>query len=170
VIDIGGGSTEVVVGAGDELRFHVSMQVGVVRHTERHLHDDPPTAEQLAALRSDAAATFSEQLPAGLGARHVIAVAGTATQTAAMLETTTLERDQLEDLLARLASVPLETRRQTTGLDPARAPTIVAGVAILLEVLANLGLHAAEASDHDILRGAALEHSAFLPPHPQFSG
>jgi exopolyphosphatase/guanosine-5'-triphosphate,3'-diphosphate pyrophosphatase len=170
VIDIGGGSTEVVVGAGDELRFHVSTQVGVVRHTERHLHDDPPTAAQLAALREDAAATFAEQLPADLGARHAIAVAGTATQTAAILGAEILESAALEQLLGRLASVPLEIRRQTAGLDPARAPTIVAGLAILLEVLANLGLHAAEASDHDILRGAALEHSAFLEPHPQFLG
>src|SRR4051794_29768094 len=164
VIDIGGGSTEFVIGAGDKLLFHTSTQVGVVRHTERHLHDDPPTADQLPALRQDAAETFAAELPSGHPAQRAIAVAGTATQTAAILETTTLERQALEDLLQRLASVPLERRRATPGLDPARAPTIVAGLAILLEGLRALGLHAAEASDHDILRGAALQHTDFAQP------
>lgn len=168
VIDIGGGSTEFVVGAGGTLRFHVSTQVGVVRHTERHLHDDPPAPEQLQALRADAAATFAAQVPAGLGASTAVAVAGTATQSAAILQHSVLTRAALADLLGRLAAQPLAQRRATPGLDPDRAPTIVAGVAILLEALAILGLEAAEASDHDILRGAALEHTAFLGPHPHF--
>mgnify|MGYP001556228761 CR=1 FL=1 len=87
-----------------------------------------------------------------------------------MLRTDRLTRDTLEALLARLAHQPLEQRRTTPGLDPERAPTIVAGVAILLETLAALGLDEAEASDHDILRAAALERTAFLEPPPQFSG
>ena len=164
VIDVGGGSTEVIVGAGTELRFHVSTQVGVVRHSERHLHDDPPTAPQLAALREDAAATFAEQVPPDLGARKGIAVAGTATQSAAMLEADELRRDALEDLLAHLATLPLGERRTFPGLDPDRAPTIVAGLAILLEAMGELGLAAVDASDDDILRGAVLEHRAFLEP------
>lgn len=168
VIDIGGGSTEIVVGAGGALRLHVSTQVGVVRHTERHLHDDPPAAEQLQALRADAAATFAACVPADLGASAAVAVAGTATQSAAILQQNVLTRAALADLLGRLAAQPLAQRRTTPGLDPARAPTIVAGVAILLEALAILGLESAEASDHDILRGAALEHTRFLGPHPHF--
>ena len=164
VIDIGGGSTEFVVGAADGLRFHHSTQVGVVRHSERHLHGDPPPAAQLAALREDAAATFACEIPAGLGVTRAIAVAGTATQTAAILGARVLERPALDELLARLASVPLEERRTTPGLDPDRAPTIVAGVAILLEAMAAVGCERVEASDHDILRGAALEHTTFLKP------
>ena len=63
VIDIGGGSTELVVGAGDELVFHVSTQVGVVRHSERHLHSDPPTADELAALAEDARTAIEAAVP-----------------------------------------------------------------------------------------------------------
>lgn len=170
VIDIGGGSTEIVVGERGEPRFFVSTQVGVVRHTERHLHDDPPSAAQLQALREDAAATFAAQVPRDLGAAAAIAVAGTATQAAAMLGTEALAREELLTLLDRLAALPLERRRTFPGLDPERAPTIVAGVAVLLEALAALGLDAAEVSDHDILRGVALEHTAFLASPPQFSG
>ena len=160
VIDIGGGSTELVVGQGPELRFHVSTQVGVVRHGERHLRDDPPEG-QLDALRRDAATVFAEQVPGGLGARSGIAVAGTATQTASILATSTLTRAALERLLARLAALPLAERRAVPGLDPDRAPTIVAGVAILLEAMAALGLDEVEASSHDLLRGAAREHTTF---------
>ena len=168
VIDIGGGSTEVIVGCGDELRFHVSTQVGVVRHSERHLHDDPPAAAQLRALRADVAAVFAEQIPANVTARQGIAVAGTATQSAAMLGDATLRRDPLEALLQRLAALPLAERRKVRGLGADRAPTIVAGLAVLLEAMAVIGLDAVAASDHDILRGAALERSGFLaslPPH-----
>jgi exopolyphosphatase/guanosine-5'-triphosphate,3'-diphosphate pyrophosphatase len=167
VIDIGGGSTEFVVGAGEALRFFVSTQVGVVRHTERHLHDDPPPATQLQALRAEVAATFAAEVHSA-GVTSGVAVAGTATQCAAMLGTDLLAREDLEALLERLARLPLEERRAVPGLDPARAPTIIAGVAILLEALRALGLEAVEASDHDILRGAALEHTAFLESHPQF--
>lgn len=166
VIDIGGGSTEVIVGCGEELRFHVSTQVGVVRHSERHLHDDPPTTGQLQALRDDVAAAFAAQIPARLGARHGLAVAGTATQSAAMLGDGTLRRAPLEELLERLASLPLPARREVPGLDADRAPTIVAGVAVLLEAMSALDLGAVTASDHDILRGVALERSGFLAPEP----
>lgn len=170
VIDIGGGSTELVVGNADELRFYVSTQVGVVRHTERHLHDDPPPPAQLNALREDVAATLAEHIPGDLNVSAAIAVAGTATQSAAVLGTETLQHDDLEALLDRLAALPLVARRHVCGMDPDRAPTMVAGVAILLEALAALGLDSAQASDHDILRGAALQHTAFLAPHHQFSG
>ena len=74
----------------------------------------------------------------------------------------------LEGLLAALACRTLEQRRDFPGLDPARAPTIVAGVALLAESLAALGLDRAEATDQDILRGVALEHTAFRSHHPQF--
>src|ERR671917_258943 len=60
VIDIGGGSTELVVGARRAVAFHVSTQVGVVRHTERHIHSDPPEQPELEALAADARATFAE--------------------------------------------------------------------------------------------------------------
>lgn len=168
VVDVGGGSTEIVVGAGARLLVHASTQVGVVRHGERHLHDDPPSPAQVAALREDAAAAFAAALPAGTGARTGIAVAGTPTQAANVLGTGRLTRTALEDLLARLAALPLARRRQVARLDPDRAPTIVAGLAILLEAMAALELGAVEASEQDLLVGAALERSAFRSPVPHF--
>jgi len=68
-----------------------------------------------------------------------------------------LTTDTLRDLLVRTASVPLPEREQITGLDPARAPVIVAGIVILLQVLEFFGLERVEASEHDILWGVALE-------------
>ena len=167
VIDIGGGSTEFVVGEGEALRFFVSTQVGVVRHGERHLHTDPPAAPELAALREDAAAAFAAHVAPDHGAVAAMAVGGTATQSASMLGTPHLTSADLERLLGALAARTLAQRRRLPGLDPARAPTMVAGVALLLEALAALGLEAAEAAVHDLLHGVALEHTAFrrTPPH-----
>jgi exopolyphosphatase/guanosine-5'-triphosphate,3'-diphosphate pyrophosphatase len=172
VIDIGGGSTELVVGApGGEPAFHVSTQAGSVRQTERHLHDDPPPPEQLAALRDEVRATIEAAVPAGLraGVEHGIAVAGTATQLAAVdqaldaahddaeaVEGYRIEREAIARMLELLASRPLAERREVRGLDPDRAPTIVAGAAILLEALACFDLGAVEVSRADILHGAAL--------------
>jgi exopolyphosphatase / guanosine-5'-triphosphate,3'-diphosphate pyrophosphatase len=168
VIDIGGGSTELVIGAGQEISFHVSTQAGVVRQTERHLHSDPPTAEEVDNLSEDVSAIISEGVPAGHRAvQRGIAVAGTATQLAAIAQEldpydpekvhgfvlAAAERDRLR---GRLAAVPLAQRREIRGLDPARAPTIVAGVLILGEAMRLFELDEVEVSEHDILRGAAL--------------
>jgi exopolyphosphatase / guanosine-5'-triphosphate,3'-diphosphate pyrophosphatase len=170
VIDIGGGSTELVVGDGHEMRFHVSTQAGVVRQTERHLHSDPPTPAELEALRGDVGEIVSDAVPSEdrASVKHAIAVAGTATQLAAIaqgLEPYDPERvqgyvitaDERDRLLAQLAAVPLDERCRTPGLDPARAPTIVAGAAILSVVMDLFGLDRVEVSEHDILRGAAME-------------
>ena len=67
---------------------------------------------------------------------------------------------RLEELLARLAAMTEEQRRHTAGLHPDRAPTIVAGVVLLVEALRAFGLDEVEVSEHDILRGAALDAAA----------
>jgi exopolyphosphatase/guanosine-5'-triphosphate,3'-diphosphate pyrophosphatase len=170
VIDIGGGSTEMIVGARGSVDFHVSTQVGVVRHTERHLHSDPPAEEELAALAADARETIEAAVPAAVRERPraAIAVAGTATSCAsidleldpydaARVEGHRIARARLEELRGRLAALPLDQRRAVTGLDPNRAPTIVAGTVILLEVLGAFALDGFEASERDILWGVALE-------------
>jgi exopolyphosphatase / guanosine-5'-triphosphate,3'-diphosphate pyrophosphatase len=170
VIDIGGGSTELVVGTGAELVFHISTQVGVVRHSERYLHTDPPTREELAALAEDARGVFESSVPAEVRSRPVVAigVGGTATQLASIdLELVEHDRERveghavsverLEELRDRLASLPLDERRSVTGLDPARAPTIVAGAVVLREVLGAFALGGFEASERDILWGVALD-------------
>lgn len=170
VIDIGGGSTELVVGSADDVEFFVSTQVGVVRHTERHLPSDPPAPAELEALAAGARAVIEKAVPLEVRRRvgEAIAVAGTATQCAAIdlalepydpdrVEGHELSRETLEGLRARLAALPLEQRRGVTGLDPSRAPTIVAGTVILLEVLRAFGINGATVSERDILWGVALE-------------
>jgi len=169
VVDIGGGSTELVVGRGGQVGFHVSTQAGVVRHTERHLASDPPREPEIEALRADArrvlAAAAAAQVRAGVA--EAVAVAGTATSCAAIdlaldpydaskTEGHVLTAAALDAQLARLAGLPLAERREVTGLHPDRAPTIVAGVCILLEVLATFGLERTTISERDILWGVAL--------------
>src|SRR5947209_367888 len=169
VLDIGGGSTEMVIGSGRKTSFHVSNQAGVVRQTERHLHTDPPTDEELAALVADVRETFHANVPEDQrrAVRQAIAVAGTATSLAAIdqglepydpekVHGYTLSTGEIEQLLEKLASVPLDQRRRTPGLHPDRAPTIVAGAAILLESARLFDLREVQVSEHDILRGAAL--------------
>jgi exopolyphosphatase/guanosine-5'-triphosphate,3'-diphosphate pyrophosphatase len=169
VLDIGGGSTEMVIGTGHEASFHVSTQAGVVRQTERHLHTDPPTDSEQRAMSQDVREILVTAVPSDKrrAVQHGIGVAGTATQLAAIAQELEpydaarvhgfeLTGDEVRRLLARLAKLPLEERREVTGLDPARAPTIVAGALILVEVLDLFGLDRIEVSEHDILRGAAL--------------
>ena len=178
VIDIGGGSTELVVGRpGADPDFHVSTQAGSVRQTERHLDDDPPAPGQLDALREEVRGILEDAVPSDVraGVSHGIAVAGTATQVASIARAIddddpgepgdvggrsvhgyVLELERVRAILERIASVPLAERRDTPGLDPDRAPTIVAGAAILVVAMEAFGLERVEASETDILHGAAL--------------
>jgi exopolyphosphatase / guanosine-5'-triphosphate,3'-diphosphate pyrophosphatase len=168
VIDIGGGSTELVVGAAQQLSFHKSTQAGVVRQSERHLPSDPPTPAEMSALSQDVRRIMRDGVPKGhRNAERGIAVAGTATQLAAIAQELepyapekvhgyVLESDEIARLRDRLAALPLAERRRVRGLDPARAPTIVAGALILDQAMELFGLRAVEVSEHDILRGAAL--------------
>jgi exopolyphosphatase/guanosine-5'-triphosphate,3'-diphosphate pyrophosphatase len=172
VIDVGGGSTELIRGAGRTFEFFVSLQAGVVRQTERHLSHDPPTLRELSALGSDVTALIEREVPEAVrrGAALAIAVAGTATSCAAIDQALEpydasrvhgyrLELTTLKLLLARLASMDLAERRRVRGLHPDRAPTIVAGVMILIRVLEAFELDGFETSEHDILRGVALRRA-----------
>jgi exopolyphosphatase/guanosine-5'-triphosphate,3'-diphosphate pyrophosphatase len=170
VIDVGGGSTELVVGSGDEVSFHVSTQAGVVRHTERHLATDPPTAAELAALAADVRSIFERAVPAAAreAPRAAIAVAGTATSLGAIdldiechlansIHGHVVSLATCRRILERLAALPESERRMVRGLHPDRAPTIVAGVVMVIEALEVFRLDATAVSDRDLLRGAALE-------------
>jgi len=170
VLDIGGGSTEFIVGRGHEVRFHVSTQAGVVRQTERHLHHDPPTADELQALATDARATFTAAIPEELrtSVDAMIAVAGTATSMASIdqaLEPYDPTRVHgyhvtLETCRAigeRLAALPESARREVPGLHPDRAPSIVAGAIFISEAMGAFGLSEAEVCEHDILYGVAID-------------
>jgi exopolyphosphatase / guanosine-5'-triphosphate,3'-diphosphate pyrophosphatase len=173
VIDIGGGSTEYVTGrAGSDPGFHVSTRMGGVRHTERHLHGDPPTGEELAALAEDARSIVEAEVPADVRERveEGVAVAGTATSLAAIdqdldpydpeqVHGYRLTRAACERIVERLAALTVAERREVKGLHPDRAPTIVAGAGILLESMRAFGLDELEISENDILHGAALAAS-----------
>jgi exopolyphosphatase/guanosine-5'-triphosphate,3'-diphosphate pyrophosphatase len=172
VIDVGGGSTELILGRGRQVEFSVSLQAGVVRQSERHIVEDPPTVLEMVALGADVAALIKQGVPEAVraGAARAIAVGGTATSCAAIdqaLDPYDPERVQgyrvdlvtLRLLLARLASLDLAERRRVRGLHPDRAPTVIAGVIILIRVLEAFDLDAFEASEHDILRGVALRRA-----------
>ncbi len=169
VIDVGGGSTEFIVGAGREAGFHVSLQAGVVRMSERHIDTDPPEPSELQALAADVHETFADGLPPAErdAVTRGIAVAGTATSAAAIdqeldpydaarVDGYTLTLGTVEMLLARLADMDEARRREVVGLHPDRAPTIVAGMIVLGEAMRAFELDEVEVSEHDILHGGAL--------------
>jgi exopolyphosphatase / guanosine-5'-triphosphate,3'-diphosphate pyrophosphatase len=137
--------------------------------SERHIHTDPPAPKELQELAADVRETFLRCLPEAERApvKRGIAVAGTATSAASM----DLELDPydparvdghiqllgtVEMLLARLADMDEEERREIVGLHPDRAPTIVAGMIVLSEAMRAFSLDQVEVSEHDILHGAAL--------------
>ena len=167
VVDIGGGSTELIVGTGSEISFHDSLQAGVVRHSERCIASDPPTAEELEALATDVRGLIEDSVGAGVEASAAIAVAGTPTSLAAVeiglepydptrVHGHVLALPSIQRMLSQLASLPLAERVEVTGLHPDRAPTIVAGVVILVETMRAFGLEQVTVSEHDILYGTAL--------------
>jgi exopolyphosphatase/guanosine-5'-triphosphate,3'-diphosphate pyrophosphatase len=151
VIDIGGGSTEIVASNNGEISG-VSVDVGAVRMTERFVRSDPPTASELGSVREAARAAFSTTLLASRPAA-LVAVAGTATTIAAhvldvvpydgaKIHGATLTRSALRTALDELARMSLAERRQARAIEPARADVIVAGAEIL-----DVALEVAQASE-----------------------
>lgn len=173
VVDIGGGSTEVVAGSfGTDPVASRSFDIGCRRVTERFFHDDPPTPGQMDAARQWIRATmapyFEGLADIGFAIDRVVAVAGTATSVVSIREAmevydssrvhkAVVTAGELAAIEERLAAEPLEERRTTVGLDPKRAGVIVAGFVILEEVLALAGADAYTASESDILHGMIFE-------------
>jgi exopolyphosphatase / guanosine-5'-triphosphate,3'-diphosphate pyrophosphatase len=177
VVDIGGGSTELIVGDGPDPDFHVSMQLGVIRHSERHVHADPPTGAELEelgnAVRREVEAA-RRRAPDSSPA-EAVAVAGTPTTLAAIalglepydaeaVEGHVLELAEIQKQCSRLAAMPLAERCEVPGMQRERAPTIVAGIVILIGVLREFGLDRVTVSERDILWGAALEAASGRSP------
>jgi exopolyphosphatase/guanosine-5'-triphosphate,3'-diphosphate pyrophosphatase len=167
VVDIGGGSTELVVGTGRDVEWHASLQAGVVRHTERHLTHDPPTPVELEALAADLRGLIEGARAEAPAVEGGIAVAGTPTSLAAIemelvpydpqkIHGHVLELRSIQRMLSRLAATPLEQRSEIRGLHADRAPTIVAGVITLVEAMRAFDLDRITVSEHDILYGAAI--------------
>jgi exopolyphosphatase / guanosine-5'-triphosphate,3'-diphosphate pyrophosphatase len=168
VVDIGGGSTELVLAKDGKVAFSTSLDMGCVRVTERFLGSDPPTRPELAA-----AGGFVRSLLPELEASHAIGVAGTVTTLATLdLGDDTYDPARthghriplasVEAQLERLAAMTTEERLSIPGIEPGRAPVIVAGIIVLREVMTAYGLAEMEVSERDVLHGAAFA-AAELP-------
>ncbi|HEU5002867.1 MAG TPA: Ppx/GppA phosphatase family protein [Actinomycetota bacterium] len=172
--DIGGGSTELAVGRvrarAAEVEQAVSLPLGVVRMTERHLHHDPPGGAELSALESDVLATL--EAAAGTlaepGNSMLVGVAGTVTSLAAItlglaaydpkaVHGSWLSQEQINDLYASLATMPLAAREAIPSLPPGRADVIVAGCAILSCIADRWCFRGVRVSEKDILDGLVFQ-------------
>jgi exopolyphosphatase/guanosine-5'-triphosphate,3'-diphosphate pyrophosphatase len=169
VVDVGGGSTEVVLAHDGELRFTRSYAAGCVRMAERHLGGSVVSADALARCRADldailAGLTGAVREPLSMG----VAVAGTATTAAAIdlgcdgydaerIHGHCVSRRTIADQLSMLAPLEPEARILVPGLEPDRAPVICAGLTVLEAVLDRLDLKEIIVSERDVLHGAALE-------------
>jgi exopolyphosphatase / guanosine-5'-triphosphate,3'-diphosphate pyrophosphatase len=166
VVDVGGGSTELIVGGPGGVSFNESYDLGCVRLTERFPGDPAGAA---AHVRS----TLAKGVPAKTRPRGAIGVAGTITQLATLdlqlereepdlVHGHRLTTDAVQRLLDRLVPLSVEEIRKLRGMHPDRAPVIVAGTVVVLETLHHFELSELEVSERDIMHGAALA-AAELP-------
>lgn len=175
VVDVGGGSTEVIFGnATAGVEFAHSFDIGCRRITEMFLPSDPPTAAEMATAREYLLESFASVLEPQFAQRElqrVVAVAGTATSVVSVSEAmavydsarvhkTVVSDELLESVLDRLAALTEDERRQVVGLEPKRAPVIVAGMLILQCVLEVLGQTSFTVSESDILQGIVMDAAA----------
>jgi exopolyphosphatase / guanosine-5'-triphosphate,3'-diphosphate pyrophosphatase len=172
VIDIGGGSTECMVGT-DRVEALRSFDLGCVRLTEKHLQSDPPAPEELSNAIAEATDWFDDlarEVPGALEARTVVGLAGTITTVAAVeigmavwdrdvIHHFRLTRAAVEDVFRTLATEPLADRVHNPGLEAARADVIVGGCCALVALVRRLGIDEILVSESDILDGlvASLE-------------
>jgi exopolyphosphatase/guanosine-5'-triphosphate,3'-diphosphate pyrophosphatase len=174
VQDIGGGSTEFVVGSGHPERA-ISTQMGSVRLTERHVRHDPPAAEEFDAIRAEISEVLDlvEETVPVRDARTFVAVAGTATTVQAIalglprydpdaIHRTELSRDEVERVTRELAGMTNEERAALPVMAPGRGDVIVAGALVLLSVMDRFGFASALVSETDILDGLAMETAETL--------
>ena len=174
VVDIGGGSTEFAVGPRDgtstEPEGVLSLDMGCVRLTEKFLHSDPPSAEELSQAISvvrDYLEDVARELPASREARQLVGLAGTVTTVAAVeqglpaydrdrIHHFVLTREAVEDVFRTLATEKRADRVHNPGLEEARADVIVGGTAILVAILRYFDLPTCLVSEADILDGLVL--------------
>ena len=170
LVDIGGGSTEFAIGsAGEPPAFVRSLDVGVVRLTERFFHADPPPAAEVAALAGHVAAAIEAAVPAELRAavRGAVGVAGTYTTLVAnklgmteydgrLVQGHVLSLAEIDAAIERFAALTSAERGRLPGIQPGREDVILAGALIAREACAAFGLDAVAVSEADLLEGAAL--------------
>jgi exopolyphosphatase/guanosine-5'-triphosphate,3'-diphosphate pyrophosphatase len=168
VVDIGGGSTEVVLGEGTQVLAARSVDVGCVRMTERHLHDDPASPAQVEAVRADVEASLDlvEQVVPMREAASLVGLAGSVTTVAALhlrlpaydprlIHRSVVPVDEVRRISDMLLAMPAADRAALPCMHPGRADVIAAGALVLRLVLDRTGLGAVVVSEHDILDGIA---------------
>lgn len=176
VVDVGGGSTELIVGrAGEEPLMVHSFNIGCRRVTERFYHSDPLSADDVtqadAWMRPQFGGYLEEMARRGIVLDRIVAVAGTATSVVSIdkamavydsnqVHGTYVPEATLHAVRDRLAGMTLEERRNVVGLDPQRAPVIVAGMYILAAVVELAGADGYTVSEADILEGIVLDAAA----------
>ena len=167
VIDIGGGSTEIMIGTGNSLQHVSSFPVGAVVLTETELHRDPPRPEELTnaiGLVTDFMDDLVREFPQVLNATRVVGVAGTIVTIAAIelgiarfdpvaLHEMTLTREAAEDVFRTLATESLIDRKSNPGLPPERADVIVGGCCALVGIMRRLRIPSITVSVHNLLDG-----------------
>ncbi len=171
VFDIGGGSTEVVLGGIEHgvprVGYSASFDVGSVRLTERHVGHDPPTFEECTSLSHAADEAFAS-VPALRAGQLVVGIAGTMTTLAAVslglapydgaqIHGRRMRREDLSRLVDELARTPIESRRLLAGMEPKRADVIVAGGHIALALLCHWHAEEVIVSDRGVRWGLAEE-------------
>ncbi|MEU4776858.1 Ppx/GppA phosphatase family protein [Micromonospora sp. NPDC023633] len=169
VIDIGGGSTEFVVGTrAGGVEAAISMDIGCVRMTERHLHGDPPGLDEVAAAQADIAVAVERALEAvpGRQAATLVGLAGSVTTVVAIAEGlqeydpgrihhARVSHDAVADVTADLLGKSREERLAIPVMHPGRADVIGAGALVLRVIMERAGMDSVVASEHDILDGIA---------------
>jgi exopolyphosphatase / guanosine-5'-triphosphate,3'-diphosphate pyrophosphatase len=169
VVDIGGGSTEFVLGDNHGVRAARSVDVGCVRLTERHLHGDPPSAEQVRRTEDDireALARVVADVPVAEAAT-LIGVAGSVTTVAAIaldlpeydpvaIHGSSIEVKAVREVTAYLLAATRERRAAMPVMHPGRVDVIGAGALLLRVIMDEFGLSEVVVSEHDILDGIAL--------------
>jgi len=166
VVDIGGGSTEFVLGT-TAAEAVLSVDLGCVRITERYLHGDPPRPEELSQAISVVHAWLDDvqrDMPGVAGARRLVGLAGTVATVAAVeqglhhydrdrVHHFVLTRHAVEDVFRTLATETRADRAHNPGLEPGRVDVIVGGTAILVTIMRHLGFDECLVSESDILDG-----------------
>jgi exopolyphosphatase/guanosine-5'-triphosphate,3'-diphosphate pyrophosphatase len=169
VVDIGGGSTEFALG-GDELESSLSVDMGCVRMTEKHLQHDPPLPEELTNCLAEVEQHLDDvarEVPGAGAADRFIGLAGTVTTVAAVelglleydrdaIHHFVLTREAAEDVFRTLATEAIEDRRHNPGLDPGRVDVIVGGCCVLVGIFRYFGFPECIVSEADILDGLIL--------------
>ncbi|WMX46673.1 Ppx/GppA phosphatase family protein [Streptomyces roseicoloratus] len=175
VVDIGGGSTEFVVGT-KHVEAARSVDIGCVRLTERHVRHDPPTAEEVAAIRADVRAAIdlaAETVPI-TETETLVGLAGSVTTVAAIalgleeydstkIHHARISRARVDEVVARLLASTHDERAAIPVVHPGRVDVIIAGALVLAEIMERTGAAEVVVSEHDILDGIAIKTAEDAP-------